>query len=80
MPEVVRRWPVRWRMSTKSLSSRRKQRGVRHEQDHWRHHEIAAQVPGLFEKLSGMPLSELLGKVRQISDKPPKPPVVDAAK
>src|ERR1700716_4163194 len=37
----------------------------------------AAQVPALFETLSGMPLSELLGKVRQIGDKSPKPPVVD---
>src|SRR6201997_567752 len=35
--------------------------------------KMAAQVPALFETLSGMPLSELLGKVRQIGDKPPKP-------
>src|SRR5712671_4847762 len=42
--------------------------------------KMAAQVPALFETLSGMPLAELLGKVRQIGDKPPKPPVVDAAK
>src|SRR5712664_2241358 len=41
--------------------------------------KMAAQVPALFETLSGMPLAELLGKVRQIGDKPPKPPVVDAA-
>ncbi len=34
---------------------------------------IAAQVPALFETLSGMPISELLGKVRQIGDKTPKP-------
>src|ERR1700750_1917937 len=33
----------------------------------------AAQVPALFETLSGMPLSELLGKVRQIGDKASKP-------
>jgi len=39
--------------------------------------KMAAQVPALFETLSGMPLSELLGKVRQIGDKSPKPPVVD---
>jgi flotillin len=32
--------------------------------------KMAAQVPALFETLSGMPLSELLGKVRQIGDKP----------
>src|SRR5215471_4401673 len=35
--------------------------------------KMAAQMPALFETLSGMPLSELLGKVRQIGDKPPKP-------
>jgi flotillin len=29
---------------------------------------IAAQVPALFEALSGMPLGELMGKVRQIGD------------
>src|SRR5213595_505474 len=34
--------------------------------------KMAAQVPALFETLSGMPLSELFGKVRQIGDKPPK--------
>jgi flotillin len=37
--------------------------------------KMAAQVPALFETLSGMPLAELLGKVRQIGDKPPRPPV-----
>ena len=42
--------------------------------------KMAAQVPALFETLSGMPLSELLGKVRQLGDKPAKPPVVDATK
>jgi flotillin len=35
--------------------------------------KIAAQVPALFETLSGMPLSELLGKVRQIGDKTDRP-------
>src|SRR6201987_5118493 len=35
--------------------------------------KMAAQVPALFETLSGMPLGELLGKVRQIGDKTPKP-------
>jgi flotillin len=34
--------------------------------------KMAAQVPALFETLSGMPLAELLGKVRQIGDKSPK--------
>src|SRR6266704_2129337 len=34
---------------------------------------IAAQVPALFEALSGMQLSDLLGKVRQIGDKAPQP-------
>ena len=36
--------------------------------------KIAAQVPALFETLSGMPLAELLGKVRPIGDKKPKLP------
>jgi flotillin len=31
---------------------------------------MAAQIPALFETLSGMQLSELLGKVRSIGDKP----------
>ncbi|HLX85088.1 MAG TPA: SPFH domain-containing protein [Terriglobales bacterium] len=35
--------------------------------------KMAAQVPALFETLSGMPLGELLGKVRQIGDKSAKP-------
>src|SRR3981189_2339779 len=39
--------------------------------------KMAAQGPALFETLSGMPLPGLLGKVRQIGDKSPKPPVVD---
>ena len=42
--------------------------------------KMAAQVPALFETLSGMPLAELLGKVRQIGDKGAKAPVVDAGK
>ena len=33
---------------------------------------MAAQIPALFETLSGMPLSDLLGKVRQLGDKSPK--------
>ncbi len=35
--------------------------------------KIAAQVPALFEALSGMRMSDLLGKVRMLGDKPPKP-------
>src|SRR5579864_3792609 len=35
--------------------------------------KIAAQVPALFEALSGMQVSELLQKVRLIGDKAPKP-------
>jgi flotillin len=31
--------------------------------------EMAAQVPALFETLSGMKMSELLGKVKGITDK-----------
>jgi len=34
---------------------------------------MAAQVPALFETLSGMPLSELFAKVRLIGDAAPKP-------
>jgi len=33
--------------------------------------KIAAQVPALFEALSGMQMSELLGKVRRLGDKAP---------
>jgi flotillin len=36
--------------------------------------KMAAQVPALFESLSGMSMTELLGKVRAIGDKAPKPP------
>src|SRR5690348_8838657 len=35
--------------------------------------KMAAQIPALFETLSGMPLSELFAKVRLIGDKTPKP-------
>ena len=35
--------------------------------------KIAAQVPALFESLSGMHISDLLSKVRLIGDKAPKP-------
>jgi flotillin len=35
--------------------------------------KIAAQIPALFETLSGMQMSELFGKVRSIGDKAPKP-------
>jgi len=35
--------------------------------------KIAAQVPALFEALSGMQMSELFAKVRAIGDKSPKP-------
>src|SRR5713226_7159219 len=38
--------------------------------------KMAAQVPALFETLSGMQISELLSKVRQIGDKTPKPDVL----
>jgi flotillin len=36
--------------------------------------QMAAQVPALFETLSGMPMGELLSKVRQIGDKADKTP------
>ena len=35
--------------------------------------KMAAQIPALFETLSGMQMSDLLGKVRSIGDKAPKP-------
>jgi flotillin len=34
---------------------------------------MAAQIPALFETLSGMQMSELFSKIRQIGDKGPKP-------
>ena len=34
---------------------------------------MAAQVPALFETLSGMQMGEMLGKVRQIGDKAERP-------
>ena len=34
--------------------------------------EIAAQVPALFEALSGTPMSDLLSKVRKLGDKDPR--------
>jgi flotillin len=36
--------------------------------------KMAAQVPALFETLSGMSMSELFSKVKGIGDKTPKPP------
>jgi flotillin len=36
--------------------------------------KMAAQVPALFESLSGMSMTELFSKVRAIGDKTPKPP------
>src|SRR6476620_5611877 len=35
--------------------------------------EIAAQIPALFESLSGMSIAELFSKVKQIGDKSPRP-------
>jgi flotillin len=40
--------------------------------------KIAAQVPALFEALSGMQMNDLLSKVRQIGDKAPKVPEIGA--
>src|SRR5207253_3443486 len=34
---------------------------------------MAAQIPALFETLSGMQMSELFSKIKQIGDKAPKP-------
>ncbi len=41
--------------------------------------KIAAQVPALFEALSGMQMSELLGKIRTIGDKTPRPDALPPA-
>jgi flotillin len=41
--------------------------------------KIAAQVPALFETLSGMSMGELLSKVRTIGDKPAKPDTLPPA-
>ena len=38
--------------------------------------KMAAQVPALFETLSGMSMTDLLSKVRMIGDKPAKPDVL----
>jgi flotillin len=38
--------------------------------------KMAAQVPALFEALSGMQISELLSKVRPLGDKAPRPEVL----
>src|SRR5437016_341313 len=35
--------------------------------------QMAAQIPALFETLSGMSMAELLGKVRTIGDRVPRP-------
>ena len=36
--------------------------------------KMAAQIPALFETLSGMKMSDLLSKVRMIGDKAPREP------
>jgi flotillin len=41
--------------------------------------KMAAQVPALFESLSGMSMTELLGKVRAIGDKAVRPDVLPPA-
>jgi flotillin len=41
--------------------------------------KMAAQVPALFETLSGMSMTDLLSKVRMIGDKPAKPDVLPPA-
>jgi flotillin len=39
--------------------------------------QMAAQVPALFEALSGMKMSDLLGKIKTIGDKSPELPPGD---
>lgn len=41
--------------------------------------KIAAQIPALFEALSGMQMSELLSKVKLIGDKTPRPEITGAS-
>jgi flotillin len=41
--------------------------------------KIAAQVPALFETLSGIPIADLFAKVRLLGDKAPKPESTDPA-
>jgi flotillin len=41
--------------------------------------QMAAQVPALFETLSGMQMSELFSRIRTIGDKTPKPDVIPPA-
>jgi flotillin len=42
--------------------------------------KMAAQVPALFESLSGMSMTELMGKVRGIGDKSPRPDALPPSK
>jgi flotillin len=42
--------------------------------------KMAAQVPALFESLSGMNMTELLSKVRGIGDKSPRPDALPPSK
>ena len=80
MPEVVRAWPVRWRTWTRSRScppETAKPQGMNKITGDIA--KMAAQVPALFETLSGMPMSELFGKVKAIGDKGPKPPELPKA-
>jgi flotillin len=42
--------------------------------------QMAAQVPALFEALSGMKMSDLFNKVKQIGDHPPLPPATPTTK
>ncbi len=41
--------------------------------------QMAAQVPAIFEALSGMNMQELMSKVRTIGDKAPKPAAGEVA-
>lgn len=42
--------------------------------------QMAAQIPALFESLSGMNMSELFSKIRTIGEESPKPDVDVKAK
>jgi len=59
---------------------RQRRCGRRLQADRGHHQDCRAQVPALFEALSGMQMSDLLSKVRLIGDKAPKPDKPAASK
>ena len=76
LPEVVRALAARWKTSTRSRSFRRAT-AIRPGMSKITGDiaKMAAQVPALFETLSGMQMSELFGRIRSIGDKSPTPTI-----